>query len=1086
MHQRDGISILHVDDEPDLSETVAAFLEREDERFTVEVATNAREGLKRLSRADFDCIVSDLDMPGRNGIEFLEAVREQDPDVPFILYTGKGSEEIASEAISAGVTDYIQKRTGTAQYEVLANRIVNAVEKHRSTERAEAMDRIRRILREVDKRLVRAQTREEIESAVCHVLAETGSYPLAWVGDEEGGAVRRRASAGTATDFLEVLLPHSDERPLLEGPTRRALRTGERAVVQSIAEGQRGGSWETAAVDHGLRSAAAVPLAYDDRRYGAVALYSDEQGFFDERERELLVELGEDIAHAIHRVESERRLREQQSDLRVYERAVESSADLLAGIDTGYTLVFANERYREFHGISPEEIGERSLPDVLGEKWDEGVKRREDRVLEGEEIRYEVERVGPDGETRTFSVRDYPLLDEDGTVLGVVGSMRDITERKDKERELRRLKERLDLAVEAAEIGVWDWNVRTDEMQFNEQWADMLGCSLSEIDSHLDAWTRRVHPDDFERAQAELEAHLAGDTAYYECEHRMRTADGSWKWIQNIGRVTERTADGEPVRAVGIHLDIDERKQRERALQESKRRYDSLFESNPAVIWEVDFSDVIDELASLRSEVIDFETHLEANPVERQRLLDRTEVIDVSQQAVDRYGVPSTEPLIANPEEIFTPAAYEATVEIWRRLADGETQFRVPSASETVDGQRIEEIIDVQVPDAYADDYSRVYVTAIDITDRCRRERKVTALHDVAVDLETRGSVEYVCERTIDASRDILEFDLSLIDLEADGVLSTVALSEDVSPDETARMSIEEGIAGKTYRTGESIVIDDINNHEEAKPQGPFRSGMSIPIGDHGVFQVVAEEPGSFDESDLELAELLISHTESALDRLDRQRELERKNERIEEFTRVVSHDLRNPLQVARSQLELLQTAHDHDFEEIDAAMRAHERIETLIDDLLALARDGERDISLEEVELDDAAERCWGTVETADASLDIRTDRTIPADRGQLRHLLENLFHNAAEHGGDVTVTVGDLEDGFYVEDDGPGIPIEDRPDIFETGYSTATGGGGLGLAIVKRVVDAHGWEIDVTSGAAGGARFEITGEGLHGTDGP
>lgn len=127
-----SIRVLHVDDEPDLTDMVAAFLKKENDRFEVASATNVDDGLSRLIDEEFDCVVSDYDMPGQNGIEFLETVREKYSDLPFILFTGKGSEEIASVAISAGVTDYLQKQTGTSQYTVLANRITNAVENHRT------------------------------------------------------------------------------------------------------------------------------------------------------------------------------------------------------------------------------------------------------------------------------------------------------------------------------------------------------------------------------------------------------------------------------------------------------------------------------------------------------------------------------------------------------------------------------------------------------------------------------------------------------------------------------------------------------------------------------------------------------------------------------------------------------------------------------------------------------------------------------------------------------------------------------------------------------------------------------------------
>ncbi|MFB6211531.1 MAG: response regulator [Halobacteriales archaeon] len=142
-----SIHLLHVDDDPEFADVVATFLERTDDRLTVTTATSGTDGLARLDDHDFDGIISDYDMPGQSGIQFLEAVRASYPDLPFVLYTGKGSEEIASDAISAGVTDYMQKQSGTDQYQLLARRITNAVEHHRATERnADAQQRTRTIL----------------------------------------------------------------------------------------------------------------------------------------------------------------------------------------------------------------------------------------------------------------------------------------------------------------------------------------------------------------------------------------------------------------------------------------------------------------------------------------------------------------------------------------------------------------------------------------------------------------------------------------------------------------------------------------------------------------------------------------------------------------------------------------------------------------------------------------------------------------------------------------------------------------------------------------------------------------------------
>ena len=211
-------------------------------------------------------------------------------------------------------------------------------------------------------------------------------------------------------------------------------------------------------------------------------------------------------------------------------------------------------------------------------------------------------------------------------------------------------------------------------------------------------------------------------------------------------------------------------------------------------------------------------------------------------------------------------------------------------------------------------------------------------------------------------------------------------------------------------------------------------------------------------------------------DRVSRERELQLKNEQLEQFAGVISHDLRNPLQVARGRVELAQTGDKS--EHLPAAVSALERANTILDDVLTLAREGEKVGDTEPVDLAAVVDTCWNTVDTKAATLSSETDRTIRADRSRLKQLIENLFRNAVEHGGDdVTVTVGDLEGGFYVMDDGPGIPEANRERVFEAGYSTDGEGTGLGLQIVSEIATAHGWDVRVSDEEDDEARFEITG---------
>ncbi len=220
----------------------------------------------------------------------------------------------------------------------------------------------------------------------------------------------------------------------------------------------------------------------------------------------------------------------------------------------------------------------------------------------------------------------------------------------------------------------------------------------------------------------------------------------------------------------------------------------------------------------------------------------------------------------------------------------------------------------------------------------------------------------------------------------------------------------------------------------------------------------------------------LIGLATDITDRKHREEELARQNERLENFASFVSHELRNPLAVAKGRLDLARD--EFESEDLVSVDQALDRMDTLISNLLALAREGGQIGETEQVNLGELVERCWNTLDTADATLSIMTDQRIIADQSRLRQLLENLIRNAVEHASDgVHITVGDLPDGFFVGDDGPGIEESDLALVFEPGYTTAQEGIGFGLSIVREVARAHGWSIDITSSETGGARFEITG---------
>lgn len=493
-----------------------------------------------------------------------------------------------------------------------------------------------------------------------------------------------------------------------------------------------------------------------------------------------------------------------------------------------------------------------------------------------------------------------------------------------------------------------------------------------------------------------------------------------------------------------------------------------------------------------------------------------------------------------------------------------------------------------------------------------RQRQQIEALHAVATEMKTATSRDRVYEMMIGVVETILEFDICIVDEIENDVLVPRAVGSNMSLEdyyEETPIDRRDNLGSKTYREGETFVVDDLHEAGFAPAQSKYQSAISVPLGDWGVFQIAAERAGAFDGTDRRLVELLTEHAIAAVDRIERERklerqneelervkdrfqgfvenasdivsvidengtivyespaverilgyeqgervgenvfeyvhpearehvverfseliagsertprqiehrfehadgswvwlesvgsnqagstiegyvinsrdvtarkereqELQRQNEQLEQVASILSHDLRNPLNVATIRTKLARK--ETDVEHLDDVQAALSRMEDLIDDVLTLARLEETVESRDEIELRRLVKDAWRQVPGDGASLSVVDSRTLEADRTRLAQVFENVFRNAVEHAGsNVTVEVGLLEDGLYVEDDGPGIDEEIREEIFERGYSGEDDGSGLGLSIVRQIVEAHDWEITVTEGEQGGARFEISG---------
>jgi len=456
--------------------------------------------------------------------------------------------------------------------------------------------------------------------------------------------------------------------------------------------------------------------------------------------------------------------------------------------------------------------------------------------------------------------------------------------------------------------------------------------------------------------------------------------------------------------------------------------------------------------------------------------------IEANQSACELFGM-EKETLLGHSIEDFLPDDYDFAA-AWRQFEES-TVDRGTLEIIREDGEK--RIIEYA---ATANIVSGEHLSVLrDVTDRDNREDILREMYNI---ISNRGQpFEEQVESLLELGRRELDVAYgTLSEFRGDEYIFKFVSSDDDSiqaGDVVPVSATNCEIAASTERT---LVLGDVKRDapEETDRAGYTDWGISCYLGApvfidddvYGTFCFYDTEPreGQFSEWEVTLVDLMSRWIGYELEREHANVRLEAQNEKLEQFASMVSHDLRNPLNVLEGHLQLAEETGEED--QFEQCYRAIERMHTLIEDLLSLARAGSMINEPESVPLASLVEECWQGVDVADGTLRLEVDpsREILADRSRLQQLFENLIRNAFDHGGDTTtVTVGTLPDGFYVEDDGPGIPEDEREKVFESGFSTSPTGTGFGLAIVNEIVDAHGWEIRVTTAEAGGARFEITG---------
>jgi PAS domain S-box-containing protein len=521
---RQQIRILHVDDEPDFADLTETFLEQEDDRFTVETAASADDGLEELGDRPPDCIVSDYNMPGKDGLEFLQAVRDEYPNLPFILFTGRGTEEVASDAISAGATDYLRKGSGTGQYSLLANRILNAVTQYRSEARFR-------------------ETRKEYAA-----VFENAKNGLLLV-DIEGSQFRYGQCNPRATELIG-----QEEADIVGRTPREALgpENGRKVV----------GAYRTC-----IRQRESVEYTLTlNLPVGRVIRECEVSPVESNGEVTQLVVVFRDVTEQ----------RERQRDLETVETLFRHAQDslFLIDVDAEFSIERVNPAYEDATGVSASEIRDRTPTQVLGEEQGTAVETRYRECVERREPLQYTEQLQFGTDPSHWETRIAPVVVED-TVEYIAGSTRNITDRVRRKAELQEY----GTIIEALSDSVYVLDEKGRFTYVNDEFVELVGYDRSTILGN----TPSLIKDEVavERAEQELGRLLSSDgpdAVTFEVTVHPRDGDP----IVCDDHMGVLPYDGDQFNgSVGTLRDITDRKDREKQLREIKSQYQTLVENFP-------------------------------------------------------------------------------------------------------------------------------------------------------------------------------------------------------------------------------------------------------------------------------------------------------------------------------------------------------------------------------------------------------------------------------------------------------------------------------------------------------------------------
>jgi len=360
------ISVLYVDDDSALLDIGKIFLEKMG-NFSVETCTSAPDALKRLEQTTYSAVLSDYDMPVMNGIEFLKVVRMRYPVLPFVIFTGRGREDVVVEAINSGVDFYLQKGGELkSQFAELAHKLRIAVERRQSEEQVRHLARLYAVLSKTGEASVYLRNMNELLTEACRIAVADGGFMMAWCGVFRRNRTSFEVVAHcSCADTASGTAPEpGTDLPLDMVPTGIAMRENRYYICADNRRDPGVAPWRESLLSWGYLSSAAFPLWIGDHVIGAMTFHAAEPNFFSEEEVQLLVELTDNLSFALEKMEQEKKREEVEELLGITQFAIDRAVDAAYLVNKDGRFLYVNTKTTRTLGYSYNEMLSMKLPDI--------------------------------------------------------------------------------------------------------------------------------------------------------------------------------------------------------------------------------------------------------------------------------------------------------------------------------------------------------------------------------------------------------------------------------------------------------------------------------------------------------------------------------------------------------------------------------------------------------------------------------------------------------------------------------------------------------------------------------------------------